>query len=126
MSEIKIDIPDILNTFNSELKKEINAAAKKVANDTVKALKEKSPKKTGKYAADWTASNDETALTKRITVHNKKHYQLTHLIEKGHRLIGKRSGFVAAKVHISPIEQEMIKRYTDEAVKAVERAAGKC
>lgn len=119
MSEIKIDIPDILNTFNAELQKEINAAAKKAANDSVKMLKEKSPKRTGKYAADWTAAND----ARSITVHNKKYYQLTHLLEKGHRLVGRKSGFVAAKAHIAPVEQEMIKRYTDEAKKAVERAA---
>ena len=122
MAEIKIDIPDILNTFNAELQKEINAAAKKTAKDTVKALKEKSPKKTGKYAADWIATNNGRS----ITVHNKKHYQRTHLLEKGHRLVGKKSGFVAAKEHIAPVEQEMITRYTDEAKKAVERAAEKC
>lgn len=122
MAEIKIDIPDILNTFNAELQKEINAAAKKAANDSVKLLKEKSPKKTGEYAAGWTATNN----ARSITVHNEKHYQLTHLLEKGHRIVGKKSGFVAAKAHITPVEQEMITRYTDEAKKAVERAAGKC
>ncbi|MGN0162667.1 MAG: HK97 gp10 family phage protein [Candidatus Ornithomonoglobus sp.] len=124
--EIKIDIPNILSTFNAELQKEINAAAKKTAKDTVKALKEKSPKKTGKYAGGWTADVDSGILGAQVVVHNKDKYQLTHLLEKGHRLVGKKGGLVAAKAHIAPVEQEMIKRYTDEAIKVVERAAGKC
>jgi hypothetical protein len=49
-----------------------------------KELKEKSPKRTGKYAKGWRSTvRKESAVGAEVVVHNKI-YRLTHLLEKGH------------------------------------------
>ena len=53
----------------------------------VKRLKAESRKRSGKYAKGWTSTTDHASLEQgvEVTVHNKQ-YQLTHLLEKGHKV----------------------------------------
>lgn len=90
-------------------------AVDKVAKDAVSELKSTSPKRTGAYAKDWAAKNipQTKAVAYQKTVYNKKHYRLTHLLEKGHRKVN--GGMVAARPHIAEVEQKSI----DELVKLI-------
>ena len=93
------------------MKKAVDKAAKQAVSD----LKATSPVQTGAYAKDWAAKNDRKAnkWAYAKVVYNKKHYRLTHLLEKGHRKVN--GGMVAARPHIAKVEEEAI----DELVKEI-------
>lgn len=96
-----------LKLYSEDVTEEVKKTVDDVAKEAVTELKQGSPRRTGKYAADWTKKNMyESTRTKRNTVYNKGHYQLSHLLENGH---AKRSGGrVGASVHIEPVEQKAV------------------
>lgn len=99
----------------------IAGAVDKRADELVKALKADSPRKSGDYAKDWTSKVTTNNFSYYIrTVHNKKHYRLTHLLEKGHALKrgGRTIGSTKAFAHIVPDAE----RIQAEFVKDVETA----
>ena len=106
------EITRALRQYTNEVQEEVNEAAEEVATDAVDKLKQSSPERTGKYAKSWT----KTKKGDKWIIHNKKHYRLTHLLEKGHAKVN--GGRVGAKVHIEPVEQQAI----DEFIERVERA----
>ena len=73
-------LSDYAEDVNDIVKQEIKDAGKEAA----KELKEKSPKRTGKYAKGWRSTvRKESAVGAEVVVHNKI-YRLTHLLEKGY------------------------------------------
>ena len=58
------------------------------------------------YNRGWTVKNDRKALKKGVMsiVHNKDHYQLTHLLEKGHAKTN--GGRTRAFPHIAPVAEK--------------------
>lgn len=82
------------------LKEEVQA----VGEDTAKELRQTSPKRRGAYARDWSSKvtyDDWQDI--RVTVYNKRHYQLTHLLENGHAKVN--GGRVNGIPHISVAEE---------------------
>lgn len=70
------------------------------------------------YYKGWQIKRERTAKQTKYIVHNKTHYQLTHLLENGHRIItvngedtGKRT---TAIKHILPV-YEKVPEVIDEA-----------
>ena len=66
--------------------------------------------RTGKYTKDWThdvRGSRASAITglNGYSVYNKKHYQLTHLLEKGHQ--ARNGGRVRAFEHIAPVNDTL-------------------
>lgn len=112
----EIDLSSILNGYAKEIKESVKSAQDEVAKEGVNELKSRSPKKSGKYAKDWTTKRDGS----KIIIHNRKHYQLTHLLEKGHAT--RNGGRTKAMPHIAPVEQEVIKNYETKVKKAIEDA----
>ena len=86
------------------------------AGNTVKSeVKANAPVRTGQYKKGWAVKKQkETANALELVVHNKKSYQLTHLLEKGHAKRG--GGRVRAFPHIAPAEQAGI-RELEEGIK---------
>ena len=105
-------------TFDS-LKKSVDKAAK----DAVRDLKAESPKRTGAYAKDW--AQKKQPQTKKYAyakvVYNKKHYRLTHLLEKGHKKVN--GGMVDARPHIAKVEAEAIADLVKEIKKGIKNDA---
>jgi len=82
------------------LKEEVQA----VGEDTAKELRQTSPKRRGAYARDWASKvTYEDWQDIRVTVYNKRHYQLTHLLENGHAKVN--GGRVNGIPHISVAEE---------------------
>ena len=110
-----------LETYSADVTKEVNHNMKEVADKTVETLKKGGSyrERTGKYTPDWSVTERPGRSVMQgaeYSVHNRKHYQLTHLLEKGHvTRNGKRT---RAFAHIAPAEQQA----QELAVKAVEQA----
>lgn len=101
--------------YSEEVTVKVKKAVDVVAKNAVSELKNTSPKRTGAYAKDWAAKQAyEDSRTKRKTVYNKKHYQLTHLLEFGHAK--RNGGRVPAKEHIKAVEEKAQKEF-EEAIK---------
>lgn len=104
MMAIQIDdlaaaVAQELHEYRAEMSAEIKASVKSAAKTCVEALKKTSPKDTGEYAAGWaTRKAYESEQDLRIEVHNRTHYQLTHLLEHGHAKVS--GGRVPGQPHI--------------------------
>lgn len=123
----KVSVDNLSSEIVKELKKynqEVILGVKKQVQDAGtfcrKELKETSPKLTGDYAKGWrkkTAYEDSQDI--RVEVYNATDYQLTHLLEHGHVLVGhngKVIGTVGAIPHIAPAEEKT----EDKLVKGIE------
>ena len=92
-----------LTEYTNEVTGYVKESVKDVAKETVKEVKRRSPVRSGAYKKSW----GQTQIYEgpggiRITIHNKKHYRLTHLLENGHAL--KSGGRTRAFPHIKPAE----------------------
>jgi len=115
MQEIEKQLTDILNEYVKEVDEISNDTMEKTAKETVKDLRNTSPKRTGDYARDWAVKTERGAGGSKVfTVHNRKHYQLTHLLEKSHVIRNKKGeyGRSTPQPHIAPArdraEQKLI------------------
>lgn len=113
MATIKADqlaqeIVKILDDYRDTTVDKMKEAVDKAAKQAVNELKTSSPKRTGAYAKDWAAKKDRKGNKWAYgkVVYNKKHYRLTHLLEKGHRKVN--GGMVAARPHIAKVEEKAI------------------
>lgn len=128
MAEINVDrlvseMSDILAGYAESVTESVQKEAEKVAKQAAKELRQTSPARSGNYAKSWTARKaDKTRYGSVNTVHNKKHYRLTHLLEHGH--VGKSGrrvyGTVKAIPHIVKVEQKAIKQFEDSIRKDIQ------
>ena len=108
-----------LGDYFDDITEDVKNAVEVTTRECVAEIKQRSPKRTGNYSRSWTATevfNRRGSI--RFTVHNKKHYRLTHLLEDGHAK--KNGGRVEGTPHIAPAEQNaeknLIKRI-EEAIR---------
>ena len=114
----KIDIDGLSDAVQEELKNwqentcnpVLNEAYKAGAEEGKKVLRQGGPYKerTGAYTKDWAVTQRNSigrkvAGTESYSVHNKKHYQLTHLLQNGHA--SRNGGRVKAYPHIDSAEK---------------------
>ena len=112
-----LQVNDILNEYSRDIQDGIVEIAKDVAKEDAKRLKDTKNTykvRSGKYNKGWTVKTEKGRMSIQCIVHNKDNYQLTHLLEKGHRIIG-RDGSVKGQAkafpHIAPVEQDSNKEY---------------
>ena len=114
--EIKFDAEElntILDNAYEDVGKHTERVSLECSDEAVKALKDTSPRKKGDYAGGWDKQKAPD-VDYGYVVWNAKHYQLTHLLEKGHQVcnqFGGPWGRAAAHPHIRPVEQKMIPKY---------------
>lgn len=108
------EIMEALEEYKLVSVEELEKAAKEIAKEGVKKLKEKSPKgkgsKKGHYSDGWGISVIFKSGTKfEIVIHNKKKPGLTHLLENGHQL--RQGGRASAILHIKEVEEWCNREY---------------
>ncbi len=110
----------------TELQKALNEGIKETADEAAKMLKKGGPyeERTGKYTKGWTSgvrSNRASAVTglEQYSVYNRKHPQLTHLLEKGHQ--SRKGGRVKSFEHIKPVSDQI----GDMAAEKIARKVGR-
>ena len=115
-SEIISQIGDAVE----EYKKEFDVASEETAKELVEILKEKSPKRTGKYARAWTYDDTTNSMLgggKVFTVHNAQKGNKTYLLEYGwvksnqYGTYGRQPGIP----HIEPAAEEAIEIFQKKA-----------
>lgn len=122
---VKIDgladaIAQELSVYSQEVTDGIKRDVRQVAKECRDEIKANSPKKSGDYAKGWsTMVNHESTTDIRITVHNRKHAQRTHLLEDGHAKAN--GGRVEGRPHIAPAEQHAAEKL-EKKVKVTVRA----
>ncbi len=109
------EITQALQEYTTEVEEGLEKAKEKAAKDGAKALKAKSPQRYGDYAKGWRARRDGTSWV----IHNATRHQIAHLLEKGHAKRG--GGRVPARVHIAPVEEQVIKQFEEEVEKVIRR-----
>ena len=109
-SEIGKIMDDISDSCNGAMEVATERAAKYSVKELKKFKTDKSHRATGKYSTGWTYAKRGS---NKFTVHNKKYYRLTHLLENGHDIIrnGAKVGYSEPIKHIKPVEE-----ITEEAI----------
>lgn len=117
-NDISKQILNAMTQYSDEVKAEIQAGMKSVADTALSKVKASSPRRTGKYSRGWRKTVDTEGGAVSMTVYQKKpQYRLTHLLEEGHKKRGGR-GFVPAQPHIREVEEWA----AEEVMKKIEKA----
>lgn len=119
-------ISDILKDYANDITDDIEEEAERVGRDSSNTLKHKSPKRSGRYARNWSIdvgkkyNADRGISVFSVTIYNKKTYMLTHLLEKEHLNRNGQPIIPRSANHIYDVEQKAIKDYEQ----SVERIIG--
>jgi hypothetical protein len=115
VTDITTELTRALATYNAHTRAGIAKAVTETGTAALKQVRAASPVQTGKYRRGWRMETKSEGGTVSVTISNKR-YQLTHLLEHGHRTKNRR-GFVAARPHIADAqeyaEREAMRRITE-------------
>lgn len=124
MANISIDqlaneIAKGLSQYSNDVVEKVNISSARVGKAAVKRLKAvKFKSGTGEYSKSWRMKTEPTqGQPNRQIIHNKDHYQLTHLLEHGHAKAN--GGRVSAIPHIGPVEEEVIREFVSKVEEAI-------
>lgn len=135
MSKIgQISIDKLLDTVNLTLEDYANGVDKCLAIASDEAgksaedeLHRTSPERTGDYRKSWTYKEKEIkrgrSYRTEMVVYNEKHYRLTHLLEKSHRIANKygRYGKSTPQPHIAPAQKNAEAKFESVFEKELKR-----
>ena len=103
-------IEDTLREYADVTEAAAAAGVHEVSEKCLSELHSANPSGSGKYGswdkynADWTSMKQKTKNAYNEVIHNKRHYQLAHLLENGHALVG--GGRARAFPHIAPVAEQ--------------------
>ena len=114
-------VNEILDDYKEDLDKDNDKNVESAGKRAAKLLREQSPKRTGAYAKSWkqkTEGKGSKLIPTISTVHNVKHYRLTHLLEFGHA--NKNGGRTPAYPHIKKVEEQVAEEFYQDEKKSAE------
>lgn len=112
VDDLADEITKVMKDFANATEETVEKAIKETAKDAVEELRNANPPGSGQYGS-WKEYNKswkvmQTKSDKRYhrkaTIHNEKHYRLTHLLEKGHALVN--GGRTRAFPHIAKVDEK--------------------
>ena len=136
MSKVSVDelakeINKIMDDFAGVTEEACEKGVAETAKDAVKALRNAHPtgsegQPSGRYGSwneynrGWTVRKEPKKRQKGILsiIHNKDHYRLTHLLEKGHAKVN--GGRTQAFTHIAPAAEEAEQELIDNIKKGIQ------
>ena len=114
---VEQQIGAILAEYQDKCQDKIAKIAEEVAEDVKKELRRTSPKSKGRgkhYANGWNVQFKTLGGSGvYVTVYNKTKPNLTHLLERGHRIKNQHGDYGMSKPirHIEPAEQDGVRKY---------------
>lgn len=113
------DIQDILREYGEDVNKLTVETVKKIGQKGVQALQSNSSVfgGTGRYAKGWKSKVEAGRMGAKATLYNASVPGLPHLLENGHAKRG--GGRVPGRVHIKPVEDELIKTFESDLKEAI-------
>lgn len=104
---------EISDELDAELKDAIHSGAQAART----FLRGNSPKDTGDYARDWACDYSDRDGHHEAVVKNRHHYQLTHLLEDGHKSKNQYGGPYGTVPPAQPANHiELASRHGEEAI----------
>ena len=128
-SQFSNDIKKILSAYGEEVLSTFAVAGSKNAEIFAKKLRmvkqppassqgsanARTRRQWNEYSKSWTWTGTDKQNYFSVTIYNKKHYRLTHLLEKGHETVNGKT--TRAFKHIEPIANEFIDAYLKDIEK---------
>ena len=115
-------VKDILDEYADNVRENLVEITDKVGKEGAKTLRQNAHANVGgnKYYKQWASITEQpTRVTVTATIHNKKKYQLTHLLEDGHETYNQYGGpyrRTPAHPHIDEVEKVVVEQYETEVV----------
>lgn len=115
-ANLAADIQQILREYGTAMELAVDKAAKECGKEAAKTLRQTSPRgHRGAYAKGWAV---KVLKSKEVVVYNKQ-YQLTHLLEHGHKTRYKNGqyGFkteTRAIEHIAPVADAVAEEFPEK------------
>lgn len=104
-------LADILDEAERQVETKSRDIYEQAARESEQVLRTHSPHRYGDYQKSWAVKTYTEGRNRGFIVYNRDHYQLTHLLEKGHAK--KNGGRVRAIPHIRPVEEAEIRKVLD-------------
>lgn len=108
-------ITHTLQEYNSAVGTVVRMAVDESADYAVQELKKRGSFKGKKYKNSWTKTTSQRTTVTMATIHNKKHYRLSHLLEFGH--VKQNGGRTRSFPHIEPVSID-VQRVFEERIRA--------
>lgn len=118
--DIASEIGKILADYGADVADSIKDVTRDISKKGAQAVKSNAKADfggTGKYASGWTSQIETNQYSAQGVIYNKKVPGLPHLLEKGHAKRG--GGRVGGKVHIKPVEDEIVRTFEEAVKKAI-------
>lgn len=113
----------VLAEFNELLDDELGAAIHEVGKSTRSDLRSSSPKETGAYSRSWACDYSDKQGHHEAVVSNRKHWQITHLLEDGHKIKNRKDGPVLG--YVGPADPEHhVQQAQERGIKKLEQLLG--
>lgn len=126
MADSILDVKDILNEYSRDIQNGMEEAAKMVSKESSRKLKDTKGTykvRSGNYNKGWGTTVEKGRMSISCYIHNKKNAGLTHLLENGHKVIGRNGSVIGqskAFSHIAPVDEAAQKEYEQDIVKLIE------
>ena len=110
--DLSAEVNKILQEYGDDVYTSINQITREVAQKGVRKLKADARNSfggTGEYAKEWTSQVETGHVSAQGVIYNKDLPGLPHLLEHGHAM--RNGGRAPGKVHIKPVEDELVRSF---------------
>lgn len=106
------EVDKILQDYGDDVQDNLDEIVRDLTKQGAKTLRSQSRSTfggSGKYASGWTTQFESNRVSRQGTIYNQRVPGLPHLLEHGHANRG--GGRTPGRVHISSVEQALIKEF---------------